>query len=232
MIRISRPSPSMVVALIALMVALGGTGYAAIKLPANSVGSKQIKKNAVTGAKVKNRSLTAADFKKGSLPAGQKGDTGAKGETGPKGDPGQKGDKGDTGAAGAPAPAGATLAPGATEKGAFGIGNPAGSMNDTLEGAISYPLPLAANPIPEVVQQGDPATANCPGSPANPQAAAGYLCIYVDYANQLSAIGVKFFGTDGDDTPAGEFRFGVVVYAKALGALPPEAAGTWAVTAP
>jgi hypothetical protein len=39
-----RPSPSMVVAFVALLVAMGGTGYAAIVLPANSVGSKQVKK--------------------------------------------------------------------------------------------------------------------------------------------------------------------------------------------
>ena len=33
------PSPAMVVACAALTVALGGTGYAAIKLPRNSVGT-------------------------------------------------------------------------------------------------------------------------------------------------------------------------------------------------
>jgi hypothetical protein len=57
----------MTVALIALFVAMGGTGYAAFKLPQNSVGTKQLKKNAVTGAKVKNRSLTGADINAGSL---------------------------------------------------------------------------------------------------------------------------------------------------------------------
>ena len=36
---------------------LGGTGYAALKLPRNSVGSVQIKKSAVTSAKVKDGSL-------------------------------------------------------------------------------------------------------------------------------------------------------------------------------
>ena len=49
-----RPSPAMVVAIVALIVALGGTGYAAIKLPANSVGTAQLKKDAVTSLKVKN----------------------------------------------------------------------------------------------------------------------------------------------------------------------------------
>ena len=61
------PSPAMIVACVALFVALGGTSYAAIVLPANSVGTKQIKKNAVTGAKIKNATLTGAKIKDASL---------------------------------------------------------------------------------------------------------------------------------------------------------------------
>jgi len=57
-----------VVASIALFVALGGASYAAITLPRNSVGTKQIKKNAVNGRKVKNRSLTGADIRISKLP--------------------------------------------------------------------------------------------------------------------------------------------------------------------
>jgi hypothetical protein len=34
----------MVIAFIALLVAMGGTGYAAVALPKNSVGTKQLKK--------------------------------------------------------------------------------------------------------------------------------------------------------------------------------------------
>jgi hypothetical protein len=76
-----RPSPTMIVALVALMVAMGGTGYAAVRLPKNSVGSKQIKKNAVTSAKVKNASLQASDLAAGQLPAGAQGDPGPPGPT-------------------------------------------------------------------------------------------------------------------------------------------------------
>jgi hypothetical protein len=57
----------MVVACIALTIALGGTSYAAIKLPAGSVGTKQLKKNAVTAPKVKNNALTGADVLESSL---------------------------------------------------------------------------------------------------------------------------------------------------------------------
>jgi hypothetical protein len=48
-----RPSPALVVACIALLIALGGTSLAAVTaLPRNSVGTVQLKNNAVTGAKV------------------------------------------------------------------------------------------------------------------------------------------------------------------------------------
>jgi hypothetical protein len=61
------PSPAMMVACVALFVALGGTSYAAIKLPANSVGTKQIKNSAVTGAKVKDATLTGAKIADASV---------------------------------------------------------------------------------------------------------------------------------------------------------------------
>lgn len=67
--KIRRPSPTFVVACLALLVALGGTGYAAIKLPANSVTSVQ----------VKDRSLLSKDFKAGQLPAGPPGPAGPAG---------------------------------------------------------------------------------------------------------------------------------------------------------
>jgi len=58
--RLHAPSPALVISLIALFVALGGTSYAAIHLPRNSVGTKQLKKNAVTTRKIKKHAVTAA----------------------------------------------------------------------------------------------------------------------------------------------------------------------------
>src|SRR6476619_986569 len=81
--RLQRPSPAMLVALLALFVALGGVGYAAVKLPKNSVGTKQLKRNAVTSSRVKDHALLAKDFGAGQLPAGQKGDKGDRGDAGP-----------------------------------------------------------------------------------------------------------------------------------------------------
>src|SRR6476646_11617617 len=48
-----QPSPALVISLIALFVALGGTSYAAINsLPKNSVGPAPLKKGAVTSSKI------------------------------------------------------------------------------------------------------------------------------------------------------------------------------------
>ncbi len=70
--RLSRPSPALIVAVIALIISMGGTGYAAFTLPSNSVGTKQLKNGAVTAAKVKRHSLTGAQInlkKLGTVPA-------------------------------------------------------------------------------------------------------------------------------------------------------------------
>ena len=70
-----------VMATTGVFLALGGASYAAIKLPANSVGSKQIKDGAVTSADIKNHSIKAGDFK-GGLPSGPRGPRGQAGERG------------------------------------------------------------------------------------------------------------------------------------------------------
>src|SRR3982750_3082011 len=69
---------------LALFIALGGVSYAAVTLPKNSVGSKQLKKNAVTASKVKNGSLGLGDFQKGQLRKVE-GDQGPQGDAGPSG---------------------------------------------------------------------------------------------------------------------------------------------------
>lgn len=72
--RLRAPSPALVVSLVALFVALGGTTYAAITLPANSVGTRQLKNGAVTKKKISKTTLTALK--------GNKGDPGAPGRDG------------------------------------------------------------------------------------------------------------------------------------------------------
>jgi hypothetical protein len=77
-LRFRRPSAALIVAVVALVAAMAGTGYAALKLPNNSVGTKQLKKNAVTGAKVEPGSLEGSDIKLstlGTVPSATKADS-------------------------------------------------------------------------------------------------------------------------------------------------------------
>ena len=76
------------VAYLALFIAIGGTSYAAVQLPKDSVSAKQIAKNAVRTAEVKDGSLKSTDFAAGTLlsgPAGPAGPAGSAGPTGPAG---------------------------------------------------------------------------------------------------------------------------------------------------
>jgi hypothetical protein len=70
--KLGRPSPAMVVALIALFVALGGSGYAATKfnpkvIKNNSVSGKKLKNNTLPGAKLRNNSVTGRKINEDTL---------------------------------------------------------------------------------------------------------------------------------------------------------------------
>jgi hypothetical protein len=92
-----RLSPSMVVAIVALLVTLSGTAVAASSmLPANSVGSRQIV----------NHSVRKIDLGT-TLPRGRRGRQGPPGTVGEQGPTGPQGPQGQQGPQGAPGLAGA-----------------------------------------------------------------------------------------------------------------------------
>jgi hypothetical protein len=212
----------MVVASIALLLAMGGTGYAAIVLPAGSVGTAQLQKkavtgkkiasSAVTGAKVKDFSLRGTDFKAGELPAGAQG---AKGD---------KGDKGDQGDVGAPGPLVDALPSGKTLRGYYTI---FGSDAKLGSASISFPFPLAAAPTAHYIQNAGAVPAGCSGTAANPGANAGHLCVFEFEANNVALRDVN--GPSGNGSAD---RFGASVFALGAAAGQFSVKGRWAVTAP
>jgi hypothetical protein len=121
---VRRPSPALVISLVALFVALGGTGYAALKLPKNSVGSSQIKTGAVRSSEVKDRSLKRKDFGSEQIP------TGKRGAVGPAGPPGANGANGANGRDGATGPRGPSDAY---------VANTTGSQNDSSSISVNVP---------------------------------------------------------------------------------------------
>jgi hypothetical protein len=64
---IRRPRHATIVAYLALFVALGGTGYAAINLPNNSIGAKHIKRGAVASKQVRNNTIRTQDVRNNTL---------------------------------------------------------------------------------------------------------------------------------------------------------------------
>ena len=231
------PSPAMVVACIALTVALGGTGYAAIKLPKNSVGTKQLKKNAVTSPKVKANALTGADIKESSLgtvPSATNA-TNATNATDA------------TNAANAASASnatnagtldgidsvdvlpGGTLPAGKTIRGNWLTGGPAAGVNNLFWSAISFGYALGAAPTAHLLAAGAPATPECSGSLAAPAAASGHLCIYTHSVNNVS----NRYTCNPLNNTCGASQtnpWGTVVYVSSAGAGSSFSWGTWAVT--
>jgi hypothetical protein len=66
-----RPSAPLVVSFVALFVALGGVGYAATQLPANSVGNAQLKNGSVGNWKLKANAVGTRKIINGSVGAKQ-----------------------------------------------------------------------------------------------------------------------------------------------------------------
>ena len=58
---------SNIVGYIALFVALGGTSYAAMSLPAGSVGTKQLRNSAVTSKKIANGAITPSKLNRRTI---------------------------------------------------------------------------------------------------------------------------------------------------------------------
>jgi hypothetical protein len=119
----------------------------------------------------------------------------------------------------------ATLPSGSTETGTWA--GP-GTFGITLA-PISFPIQLSA-PLPEskvhIVSESD---SNCPGTAAEPQAAAGNLCVYVDKKINAEIPAVVPPGGEPGEIGAGVSGAFVEVFG---GESPSIAAGSWAVKAP
>jgi len=62
-----RPSPALVIALVALFISLGGASYAAVTIPDNSVGQSQLKNDAVSYQKIVPNAVGAVRLANGGV---------------------------------------------------------------------------------------------------------------------------------------------------------------------
>lgn len=83
------PRPAMIIAVVALIAALGGTATAASGL----ISGKKIKPNTITSKQIKNRSIKLVDIQPKTVKKlrGAKGERGPAGPQGPQGEPGPAG---------------------------------------------------------------------------------------------------------------------------------------------
>jgi hypothetical protein len=201
---------AMIIAVIALIAALGGVAIAAGGLsgPEKALITKEAKKWSKKFAK--------------QGPAGAKGDTGA---PGPKGDTGSPGPEGPEGS---PWTTGGTLPPGQTETGVTGGQLPASAF---LEVPISFPIPLATELdgshvlVKAVGFEGD-AGEPCPGKAEEPAAAQGYFCLYLTIQETEFPPIIKV----PDFSAPGAWTSGTTL--SIFGTEEEGDYGTWAVTAP
>lgn len=241
--RLKLPSPALVVSLVALFVALGGTGYAALRLPRNSVGTIQLRNGAVTGSKLANNAVTGAKLRNGTVTAGKidvKGltvpnaihateavtaMTAATATSAATATTATSATTATTAGTATTASSPGTLASGKTETGVYSVDFVASATDKSGGAAITFPFPLAAAPKVEWLAPGAPTDANCAGSAANPQAAAGYLCVYASTDANVGSYCGASCGTAA-------YAFGALPTLTATTGARTESAGTWAVTAP
>jgi hypothetical protein len=203
----SRLTFANVISCLALFIALGGASYAATQLPKNSIGSKQIKKG----------SIQVNDLSKGARKV--------------LATPGPRGPVGATGAVGPAGPQTSTLASGQTLRGTYNLDIEAAAPGDGVGGDISFGLNLPQRPRVEIVPKNGPATSNCPGSAANPQASKGFLCVYkLTETTNTDGIAVCDLGCESEESAADTWGAELFLFANAKGRVFSD--GTWAVTAP
>jgi hypothetical protein len=213
-----------VVACLALFVALGGVGYAATALPKGSVGTPQLKKGAVTRAKI--APTVRESFRGEPGQRGPQGPAGERGATGERGPAGERGEAGTPGSVTLPA-----VAPsGQTQRGLFTAqdSKETSSAGLTTFAVISFPVPLTTAPTPHYLKVGQPATAECPGTVDQPEAAAGQLCLY---EGEAPFTAFNSFD-DGVHNVSGASRFGTAAIFVNTSGNVTQAYGSWAVTAP
>ena len=167
---------------------------------------------------------------------GPTGKTGAAGADGQDGSPGATGTTGTTGATGEPWTAGGTLPPEATLTGTWSFMGPHEGVITPVP--ISFPLPVPGTLTATYVENpGVDDVASCPGLDANdiPLSTPGNLCVYQSGFHEHAF----FLGSFGDPASTTEFAEAVrpsgtaaLMICVGVGAEPCYGYGTWAVTAP
>jgi hypothetical protein len=214
------------ISITALIVALGGTGYAALSIPRDSVGSAQLRNGAVTTKKLQNGAVTAAKINARKL-------TAANALHANRANTANTATTALSALSATTANGVGTLASGQTERGTWFLSDWAETgTNASAVSAITFPIPLVQPPTAvHYIELNQPNPGGCTGNPLNPGAAPGNLCVFEGRA--FNASGVRGIEDPTDSELNSSERFGTGVYM--IGTNGPgegDAGGSWAVTAP
>lgn len=219
-------SAGFVIAIVALIAALAGSAFAATGFKLTKSEQKEVTKIAKKYAGKKGATGPAGP----QGPAGAPGGKGDAGSPGAKGATGPQGPEGPEGPTGPPGPTETQLPPGETLTGGWGFGVEE-SLGLNVPVTISFPLRVTPAPADFVdstnlIKEGDPPTAQCPGSVTEPEAAPGEFCLYaIVLEGAFIAGAVNDPSWSADRTSALLFPFTIQTDELARGR------GTWAVTA-
>jgi hypothetical protein len=210
----------LIVAMIALVAALGGTALAAAKL--NSTQKKEVEKIAKKYAG--KPGANGAPGAPGA--AGPAGAAGKEGPQGPKGDPGSPGAPGAPGPQGSPWTAGGVLPENQTLKGEWDASGSAFGAFKGFKTAVSFALPLETAPAVNFIKVGATVPAGCTGgTAAEPAAEPGNLCIFAE--EETNVLQTAPFGPSVSDPTT--YGFKIAALSEEEGNF--KFGGSWAVTA-
>jgi hypothetical protein len=117
----------------------------------------------------------------------------------------------------------------ATLRGVYIIKENNAAVGTVTVDSISFnPLTFSVSPTPHILREGAASTAECPGNPANPQAAPGHFCLYEAQMSNIGLLGVQ----DPVQAPGTVGTYGTMVFGIAAANGSTESRGTWAATLP
>lgn len=164
-----------------------------------------------------------------------KGANGAPGTSGTNGTPGKEGSLGKEGPQGkegkeGPFPAG-NVPHGVTIRGTYAVGGTASKSARFFWDQIAFGFQFASAPKGHYIEEGTTPPAECPGSPTNPQASPGHLCVY-EGIRSGSFTGAVFDPSTGETGGTTRWGAGIFLTTSSKAEENVFSYGTWAATTP
>lgn len=119
-----------------------------------------------------------------------------------------------------------------TMRGSYGLNFDAGIVGDRESESLSFGFTLLAAPTVHWLALGAAATVACPGTPANPLAAPGNLCVYTGSIGNINFLGSCVTNAGTGYSCGLADPYGATLFVRATAAGQAFVVGSWAVTRP